>query len=104
VPPCGPVQRVDQLPGSAADAAAVESIKAAEAARMVVFIAVLLSLKHCLFGKLHVDEDGIAFLLGLCRWPGEYCNLLQLDLPLVPCGPRKDNCRYVAKQAPNPRR
>jgi hypothetical protein len=45
VPPNGPVQRVDQLPGSAAEAATVVSINAAEAATIIAFIAVLHSFK-----------------------------------------------------------
>jgi hypothetical protein len=76
VPPCGPVQRVDQLPGSAALAAAVVNINAAEAATIIAFIAVLLSFKGAVW-RTPCDVDGSGVLQGFCRAACQYCNLLQ---------------------------
>ena len=84
VPPCGPVKRNDQLPGSAALAAAVVNINAAEAATIIAFIAVSpLVPRRRLTGAM-VTKMAAAFCLGFAGRSANIAIYCKRDLQLAP--------------------
>jgi hypothetical protein len=78
-------------------------MSAAEAARIVAFIAILLPSKGAAaLASTTAMKVTLLFCSAFADRPANIAIYCKLDLPLAPRGPRKENCRYVGKYAANP--